>query len=1228
MKEKKTWCKNIFLAGLLFFQTVLAAGLTDDLLLYAPFDGHLDLLVSSGGLLPAVFSRKSVAYTPAMERFSPHQPRYVPGKFQQGIFLESGDYGDYARGTRNNFPPDRTNPALPEGWKTMGQAKAKVEPAIFSGLPAVQVSCQAEGSGVATGEFSLPRAMRYIASVYLKGASGGEKVKLVLTDKTNQVEEAVSVILTANWSRYHLVLPYVEQTKKYGEKILLEPFQAVFSLQSEKPGTFLAACFMLEQAGMYYSNRMTPSTWIPPGSVRSSEVLNLPITPETFHPESGTISFWMFLEPGQFNRTFCSLGAGWDTFINLNEYPAGRLCFTYWGGRNTSALPESGKWHHVALSWSGEKASVYLNGKKTITVTANNFQPDSVWRRHAFLMPGHADSGYPFGAKTHLGGIIDELAVFRRELTEQEIMTLSTAKEPLVILNDVRIRFDMSCRTYSRDLEQVPLRLTLRNFSSRKAEDIRATFSVEKYFPQEVGPFTIPAGGSQNIIYLWPVGRFSPGLYRLQTKISPVSAESFFFLRAGPYRDKNTLPVVAWNIPDSYEDIKLAASLGVTVTSTGVSPFALDWAAECGLSGMSHMHVLAWHKPEKLELAVIQNDGSCDGINPALPEVQAEARNQAREFALSLIDKPSLTHVIINSEWNSPMDFSDRSKSFVLKQYGLDLNKWMTEPKKAWAYLHPYNRLNPTVLGENWFPRDGIVEENDPFYRYHLWWHRGGGNEVVINEICAREIKKVRPDIVRIAEPILRCPPIKRYREMDVAEEWFYYENPRSAIVVQENLACVSASRGMKTSGMPQFLFKPGGAAPYAATPPPEMLREVLWLCAARPLGLMTFWGWHRVLSNKGMLTLSEIEEKTRGLDWKQAVDALKDSGGEGGGLFIPEVKEEFSRFASQVWQPFGPLLMSWRNSPRKIAAINSFAGNLYGNQRWPTMGWLGDVLISTGLPFDVLYDESFAEDRNVLQGKNVVILANTPAVTRTIFEQLQAFARAGGTIIADEKCKVTGLPEMKVFTQEQSPEIENLIKQKAGYPFNVQTREILWNLLEYEGARYLVLVNDKREYGPYLGRWQKVKEKGIAQEVTVAGWEIGKKIFDLTGSQEVQRKTDGSFTFQIGPAEGRILVAVGGMPDTLSLSFTPGKVSRGEKIEMRVKLTGRESSVEGGIPVHLLITEPSGKKHDRSTTLLLVHGQAVFSLVVPVNAETGIWKVQAKERLTGKTEEGRFIVE
>ena len=66
-----------------------------------------------------------------------------------------------------------------------------------------------------------------------------------------------------------------------------------------------------------------------------------------------------------------------------------------------------------------------------------------------------------------------------------------------------------------------------------------------------------------------------------------------------------------------------------------------------------------------------------------------------------------------------------------------------------------------------------------------------------------------------------------------------------------------------RTSGMPQFLLKPGMAAPYAAIPTPHMFRETVWHCIARPLQHMMYWNLQGAYQQKKThITQDEVDKR------------------------------------------------------------------------------------------------------------------------------------------------------------------------------------------------------------------------------------------------------------------------------------------------------------------------------------------------------------------------------
>ncbi|NLG34782.1 MAG: hypothetical protein GX548_05460 [Lentisphaerae bacterium] len=1194
-----------------------------DLLFYMSFDGTTDLFMSAKGLmLPAAFSRNSRALTPDFEVCERHQPRFAGGKIGQGIFLESGDYGNYMRGTMNHLPPGSAlSDGFPRGFATGGAARAAKAGAGRVGQRALRVACAGDGY-VETRMADLPHAMRYIGSVYARGETGGEKIWVSLHDLTNGVVCETEAELGTGWRRIHVALPYNEGKGSYGGKELKKPIGAVLRVSAEAASVFHLDGFMIEQAGIHYSDRTVPSTWIEGGGKRATESLLVRATPDTLNPEAGTFAFWAKCEPGGLRRTLLAVGLGWDTPIHLAVEGAS-LNYSYCGkgGRANAVLTND--WMFLAVTWKGKQSVLFVDGRPAVEVTAGKGLADiDVFNRSTFIMPGNADAG---GTRTHAEGVIDEFHAFGRSLEPDEIARLAAMQGPLLEPSPVMAKADLPVKTFARDLGTAPLRFAFVNRAARTIAPVTAAVSLDGVdLPAWTYAFPLAAGETGEITVPLPVEKLAPGGYRLRidTSFPGGGMKSQMDVRVAEARNPERLPVLAWLPGGTPERLRLLSELGVTVTRD-TSPGAVDWATEAGL----HTHPLIVLRGSArrgvAEDAILGHDGVPHGANPLSGHVLAEVRREAAEYAENIRRLDTVRYAILNSEWLLPLDFGEKSRRLARRKFGLDLAKWIAaDPGEVWKSVHPFNRLNPTLLGADWFPADGVVRSSrDPFYRFHLWWHTQGPNEQVINRILAEEIKRVRPDITTIVEPVLRRPPVRVYPEnIDVAQEWFYYENPLAAVQVQERLAAVSRGSQMKPSGMPQFLFKPGGAAPFAATPPPDMLRQVVWLCASRPLAMMSFWGWHRVLDKGKCFTIGEIKDRLGGLEGDAAWKAAKEWG-EGGGLFIPEVRETFADLSERLWKPFGPLLMKWRNLPRHVAVLDSLANHIYNNNRWPQHGWLMDALTSSGVPYDVLFDQDFLTEEPLLDRYSVLVLPRTHAMTDCAHNHVTAFLRRGGRVVADAECKVGRLPGLELLGEEGKGEFIDMLRDLPPLPVRVKTDHIIWNVLGHAGAKYLVVVNDLREPGEYLGRWGRVREKGIAQTVELAvNDSFPAHALDMNARTELAMREDGGWrhlTLALGPAEGKIVLFAADVPKRVDVSLPRRDVRRGETVDVDIAVSGN-GPVPGAIPCDVTITRPSGARCDSSGVHLLEGGRRTFSFVVPLNAENGVWKVAVTEGATG----------
>ena len=130
---------------------------------------------------------------------------------------------------------------------------------------------------------------------------------------------------------------------------------------------------------------------------------------------------------GSLNTVFSVGSQGGDQLIALanNYYNSNGWSLTSYNsdatnvGINTGTLPDVNTWHHLVMTRDNDNFKAYVNGKllgtKTITGKTAGYGTDTP---KFYIGNRHTGQGFT--------GIIDELRIYDRALTEQEIQTLYT----------------------------------------------------------------------------------------------------------------------------------------------------------------------------------------------------------------------------------------------------------------------------------------------------------------------------------------------------------------------------------------------------------------------------------------------------------------------------------------------------------------------------------------------------------------------------------------------------------------------------------------------------------------------------------------------------------------------------------------------------------------------------------------------------------------------------------
>ena len=350
-----------------------------------------------------------------------------------------------------------------------------------------------------------------------------------------------------------------------------------------------------------------------------------------------------------------------------------------------------------------------------------------------------------------------------------------------------------------------------------------------------------------------------------------------------------------------------------------------------------------------------------------------------------------------------------------------------------------------------------------------------------------------------------------------------------------------------------------------------------------------------------------------------------------------------------------------WKNAPRRVALVNSFASSLFGNIRWPNSGILGNALIKSGVPFDVLYDNDIEKG---IGDYDVVVIPNGYALPEKGVQHLNEFSKRGGIVIADEKMRVKTLKNVRIIQigkinekelvkkeqellrqfkgntaspgyiegmQELQREAEagiqnsglgDLLKNALKTTFHTDHKNLYWNHLQASGANYLFAVNDLRIPGPVYGRYGKVREQGVAQKVTFSVRDPKFRFaYDLTSCRRIPFEK-AQVSLNLPPCGGKIILFTQKQLGALSVK-SEKMISPGAKLKYGAKL----ANGEGLIPIRFQIVSTDRKTVLTDFHTVLKNGSVSETLTIPLNIPKGNYEIFAKELATGKLKSCVFTV-
>jgi hypothetical protein len=360
-----------------------------------------------------------------------------------------------------------------------------------------------------------------------------------------------------------------------------------------------------------------------------------------------------------------------------------------------------------------------------------------------------------------------------------------------------------------------------------------------------------------------------------------------------------------------------------------------------------------------------------------------------------------------------------------------------------------------------------------------------------------------------------------------------------------------------------------------------------------------------------------------------------------------PETQHELARLVRQVIRPLGPTLLNVPGAKSDVAFLESFASQVFagrGTYGWGG-GWLGDayhVMLYAHLQPEIVFDETIVE--RGLKGFRVLVMCDCDVITEKMLARIKAFQASGGIIVGDDRCCPAIRPDILIQPCNRTGRADQdkaaLLALAAGLRKQLDARyvrqvdsshaEVIPYRRQYRGADYVFAVNDRREFGQYVGHHGLVMENGLPSDTTLSILRDGAAVYDLVASRQVPARQDGNrlvWNAHLGPCDGGLYMVVPKPIDLLKLDV-PDAANRGGQVVCRLAVVDAEGKpIEAVVPVRLTIRDAETRVAEHSGYHAAVDGKLAIPIDIAANGPPGIWQIEARELASGRTAVREFRV-
>ncbi|MEO6785055.1 MAG: hypothetical protein ABI318_02890, partial [Chthoniobacteraceae bacterium] len=257
--------------------------------------------------------------------------------------------------------------------------------------------------------------------------------------------------------------------------------------------------------------------------------------------------------------------------------------------------------------------------------------------------------------------------------------------------------------------------------------------------------------------------------------------------------------------------------------------------------------------------------------------------------------------------------------------------------------------------------------------------------------------------------------------------------------------------------------------------------------------------------------------------------------------------------------------------------------------------------------------------------------------LTAGVARRIREFQERGGIVVGDENLarairtdiRIARIARTKKGDADQSAILANAAKLRAALdaryirPTDCTNPEIVTRLRTAGDSDYVFVVNDRREFGTYVGQHGVVMENGLPSTGDISLRRAGGHVYDLVAGREVSASVHGDrlhWSVNLAPCDGRVFL-ITPQPIAAVVLTAPEVASRGGKLDVSVTIADAAGKpVPAVAPVWIEITDPAGRVAEFSGHYGARDGRLDLHLEPAANDAPGVWEVRVTELASGRT--------